>query len=281
MHFRVFGIGLLLVSVACSNPDRKPKAVARVGESYLFREDLKGLVPKGSSKEDSLAIVQGFINWWAAQKLLMDAAEVNISDASKSDLDKLVRQYKVDLYTKAYLEEMVKQSVDTVVSEAELSDYYKENKENFKTNGTLVRLRYIHLPKDNPKFGAIKQKFFDFRKSDKKFWDTYSLQLKDFALNDSVWVDMEQVYSKLAFINPDNRDQYISGGKAIEKSDSLDVYLVKIRSVLDKNQVSPYEFVKPTLKEVILNKRKLELIKKFEKDITDDAIKDKKYEMYK
>jgi hypothetical protein len=39
--------------------------------------------------------------------------------------------------------------------------------------------------------------------------------------------------------------------------------------------------LKPTLKAVILNKRKLELIKKFEREITDDAIKDKKYEVYK
>jgi hypothetical protein len=35
------------------------------------------------------------------------------------------------------------------------------------------------------------------------------------------------------------------------------------------------------LKEVLLNKRKLELIKKFEKDITNDAIKNNDYEIYK
>jgi len=278
---RVFVIALVLAVMGCSGPQRKPKAVARVGESYLYREDLRDLVPKGSSKEDSVAIVQGFINRWASQKLLMEASEVNLGDASKADLDRLVRQYKVDLYTKAYMEEVVRQSVDTVVSEAELAEYYKANKENFKTNGTLVRLRYVHVPKENPKFGTIKQKFFDFRASDKKFWDTYSLQLKAFAFNDSVWVDMEQVFAKLPFINPENRDEYISGGKSIQQTDSLDVYLVKIRSVLGRNTISPYDYIKPTLKEVILNKRKLELIKSFEKDIIEDAIKDKKYEIYK
>ena len=280
MH-KVFVIGLLLAVTGCSGPDRKPKAVARVGASYLFREDLNDLVPEGSPKQDSIAIVQGFINRWAAHKLLMASAEVNLADASKADLDKLVSQYKVDLYTKAYIEKVVSQSVDTMVSESELAGYYKANKENFKTNGPLVRLRYIHLPKDNPKYAAIKQKFFDFRKSDKKFWETYSLQLKDFALNDSVWTDMEQVYARLPFITPENRDEYITGGRSIQHEDSSDMYLVKIRSVLGRNQVSPYEYVKPTLKEVILNKRKLELIKSFEKDIIEDAIKDKKYEIYK
>ena len=86
--------------------------------------------------------------------------------------------------------------------------------------------------------------------------------------------------SKLPFINPDNKEQFIVSGKKIQEPDSLNVYLVKIRNVIDKNQIAPFVYLKPTLKEVILNKRKLQLIKKFERDITDDAIKAKKYEVY-
>jgi hypothetical protein len=275
-------IGFLQLFVCCnSKPEPKTNAVARVGELYLYKEDIKGLVPPGTSKEDSTVIVHNFIDRWASQKLLISAAEVNLSDEKKAAYDKLVRQYKIDLYTKAYIDEVVKSTVDTVVNNAELEAYYKENKENFRTNGMLVRLRYIHLAKDNPRYDAIKSRFFDFRKSDRKFWDTYALQFKSFAFNDSVWVDMGQVYGKLPFISPDNRDSYIVAGKSIQQPDSLDMYLVKVVNVIDKNQVSPFEYVKPTLREVILNKRKLELIKKFEKDITDDAIKDNNYEIYK
>ncbi|WDO13121.1 hypothetical protein MH928_00095 [Flavobacterium sp. WW92] len=273
---------LLLLFVSCSyfKPEAKPQAIARVNDSYLFKDEIKDLVPPGTSKEDSIVIVRSFIDRWASQKLMMNAAEINLSSEKQAEYNELIRQYKIDLYTKGYLEEIVKTTVDTVISEAELKEYYKENKENFKTDGTLVKLRYIHLPKDHPKFQTIKSKFFDYRKSDKKFWDTYGMQFKSFVLNDSVWVEMNQVYRKLPFITPDNRAQYISSGKSIEKQDSLDVYLVKVTNVLDKNQVSPYEYIKPTLEQVILNKRKLELIKKFEKDITDDAIKNEKYEIY-
>jgi hypothetical protein len=274
-------IGLFLLLCSCGQPEAKPHAIARVNDSYLYAEEIKELVPAGTSKEDSIAIVRGYIDRWASRKLLISAAEVNLNAAKKAEFDELIGQYKVDLYTKAYLDEIVKRSVDTAVTQTELKAYYDENKENFKTNGTLVRLRYINLSKDNPKYETIKSKFFDFRKSDKKFWDTYALQLKSFAMNDSVWVEMSQIYSKLPFINPDNRDEYIVSGKSIQKQDSLDMYLVKIRSVIDKNQVAPFEFLKPTLKEVIVNKRKLELIRKFEKEITDDAIKDQKYEIYK
>lgn len=278
----VIVIVLFQLFTSCNlKPEAKPEALARVNDSYLYRDEIKGLVPVGTPKEDSAAIVRNYIDRWASQKLLIQAAEVNLNEEKKAAFDKLIRQYRVDLYTKAYIEEVVKSTVDTVVANEELEAYYKENKENFRTNGMLVRLRYIHLAKDNPKYETIKSRFFDFRKSDKKFWDTYALQFKSFAFNDSVWVDMGQVYGKLPFINPDNRDKYISPGKSIQFPDSTDIYLVKIVNVIDKNQVSPFEYLKPVLKEVILNRRKLELIKKFEKDITDDGIKDNKYEIYK
>jgi len=274
---------LLFLFSSCNyfKPKAKPEAVARVEDNYLYKDELKDLVPKGTSKEDSLVMVSNYIDRWASQKLLIHAAEVNLNEDKKAGFDQLIRQYQIDLYTRAYIEEVVKGSVDTVVSDAELKAYYDLNKENFKSTGTLVRLRYINLQKDNPKFATIKNKFFDFRKTDKKFWETYVLQFKSFALNDTVWVDMSQIYSKLPFINPDNRDQFISPGKSIQHPDSLDMYLVKISNVIDKNQIGPFEYLKPTLREVIINKRKLELIKKFEKDITDDAIKDQKYEIYK
>lgn len=279
-----FGIVLMFfVFVSCSyfKPEAKPEAIARVGESYLYKSDIADLLPEGTKKEDSLLIVQNFINRWATQKLLINAAELNITKEEQIAFDKLIQQYKVDLYTKAYLEAIVKREVDTSVSNADIKAYYQENKENFRTNGALVRLRYIHLSKEHPKFDLIKSKFFDAKKSDAKFWETYQLQFKGSAMNDSIWVEMNQVYQKLPFITPDNRENYIAPGKTIQYPDSTDVYLVKISNVIDKNEVSPYEYVKSTLKELIINRRKLELIKKFEKEITDDAIKNKNYEIYK
>ena len=108
------------------------------------------------------------------------------------------------------------------------------------------------------------------------------MQFKSSALNDSVWVSLNEVYRRVPFITPENRDKYINEGMAFEKSDSLNqVYLVKIKKVINRNQISPFEYLKPTLQQVILNRRKLELIKKFEKEIIEDAIKNKDYEIFK
>ena len=212
---------------------------------------------------------------------MIDASERNLNDKKKNELNALIKQYKIDLYTSAYIDEVVKQTVDTIVSNDELKKYYDQNKENFKTNGLLVKLRYINLPYNNPKLSAIRDKFFNFNKKDKKFLEANTLQFKNYAFNDSVWVEMSQVYEKLPIITPDNRDEYIIAGKRIQTRSQDDLYLIKVSNVLNNNQIAPFEYIKTTLKEVIINKRKLELIKKFQKEITQDAIKNGEYEIYK
>lgn len=274
---------LLLAIVSCDyfRETEKPQAVARVNDAYLYESDLSGLVPEGTTREDSIIIIKNYIDRWASQKLIYDAAEINLSREKQEEYDNLIRQYKIDLYSKAYLEQIVKTSVDTVVLNDEAIKYYNENKENFRTAGSLIRLKYINVAKDHPKLENLKRLFLSNRKEDMKALNNLSIQFKAAGLNDTTWVDINQVYQRLPFITPENIDKYVSAGMSYQYPDSANVYMVKIREVLDKNQISPYEYIKPTLVQLIINNRKLELIKKFQKEITDDAIKNNKYEVYK
>lgn len=275
---------IALALYACGNKGegvRREDAVARVNDTYLGKEEVLGLVPAGTPKKDSLAIIKSFIDRWASQELLFDAATVNIGGEKQEELEKLIEQYKTDLYTRAYLEEMVKQSVDTTVTEEQLGAYYDANKDNFRTTGMLVKLRYLRMEKGHAKFAQARQRFLSGNKKDKKAINDMSLYFKSYAFNDTTWTTASEVYQKLPFITPDNRGRYLSGGISYQYPDSADVYLVKVNRVLDRNSIAPYEYIKPTLKEVIINNRKLELIQKIQKDITDDAIKNKKYEVYK
>lgn len=256
-------------------------AIARVNNSKLYREDIKDLVPVGTSKKDSVIIVKDFIDRWASQKLLFNAAEVNLSDEKQKELINLVDQYKKDLYTKAYIEQLVYKSFDTIVNDQELNEYYEKNKENFKTNSALVKMSYVQIYKSNPKLTALTNKFANSSKENKEAIRNSTIEFKSYAFNDSIWIDMNQVYEKLPFINIENKEKYLVKGKTIKFADSTDVYLIKTSNFIERNQVSPFQYIKPTLKKVILNNRKIELINKFQKDITTDALKDKKYEIYK
>ncbi|WP_396209828.1 hypothetical protein [Flavobacterium sp.] len=276
---------MLLFTVVAScdyfSAPKEPKAVARVGKNYLYQEDILDVVPKGTSKKDSIAIVKAFINQWATQKLLFEAAERNLSNDKVAEYNALMEQYKVDLYTKAYIEELVIRQVDTLVTEEQIVTYYNSNKQYFKNASELVKLRYINLVKENPKFAKIKAKFTSFTKKDQRALEQLSVQFKSYAFNDSIWVDINQVYEKLPFLTIENKNTYISNGSNFQYSDATTLWLVKVNKVLPKDSATPLEFLKPTLKQIIINNRKLELVKTIEKEITNDAINDKKYEIYK
>lgn len=281
-----FLIQLFLVAMLVSSCDyfkapKEPKAIARVGKKYLYQEDILDLVPKGTSKNDSIAIVKSFIDRWATQQLLFEASERNLSNEKVTSFNELMEQYKVDLYTKAYLEELVIRQVDTVVTEEQIEDYYLKNKQYFKNATELVKLRYINLVKENPKFSKIKSKFSSFTKKDRKELEQLAVQFKSYAFNDSIWVDINQVYEKLPFLNIENKSKYISSGINFQYPDSTTIWLVKVNKVLPKDSATPLEFLKPTIKQIIINNRKLELVNTIEKEITNDAINDKKYEIYK
>lgn len=274
---------MIVFLVACSKSSQKnnSEAIARVNDNYLYRSDLENLVPPGSSKKDSVAIVKDFITRWAMQQLLMNKAEKNISKSKQQELDELISQYKNDLYTKSYLEELVMTKIDTVISNEEIEKYYNEHKNNFKTTEPLVKLRYINLIKGNVKFATINSKFLNFSKKDKLDLQKLAIQFKNYAFNDSIWVDINQVYEKLPFINQENKDKFVSAGIAYQYTDSNLVWMVKVKDVVEKNNVAPLQYIQPTIKQIILNNRKTDLINKIQTEITNDAIKDNDFEIFK
>lgn len=281
---KIFGcICSLLLLLSCGKESNKDKAeaIARVNNEYLYPSDLENLVPSGTPKKDSIAIVKDFINRWATQQLLTNNANKNISKSKQIELDKLINQYKIDLYSKAYLEQLVITKVDTIITNEEIEKYYNTNKNNFKANSPLVKLRYINLVKGNNKLTSISAKFSSFKSKDKKDLKNLAIQFKDYAFNDSIWVDIDQVYERLPFVNQDNIAKFIDVGISYQYADSTSIWLVKVKDMVQKNNVVPLSYISPTIKQIILNKRKTDLINKIQTEITNDAIKDNDFEIFK
>jgi hypothetical protein len=87
---------ILILFCSCSyfKADENPEVIARVKDNYLYKDEIKELIPSGTSKKDSVEIVRNFINRWAEQKLLIDAAEINLSDEKKASFDELCSRWK-------------------------------------------------------------------------------------------------------------------------------------------------------------------------------------------
>jgi len=271
---------ILLISCEYFKPVAEENTVARVNEAYLYEEDILNVLPDNYTKTDSIIIVNDMINRWATKQLLVSGAEVNLNEETQKEFNKLVEQYKIDLYSKAYLEALVYKNLDTVVSKEEAASYYDKNKEAFKLNEELITFRYINVDENRLDIDDIKKKFKRFEVKDKKELDSISIQFKSYSLNDSIWIRLSQVVNKIPVINQENKGELLKKSNFVQLKDSLGLYLMQINDVLLRNSTAPLEYVKPTIDQIVVNKRKLELIEKLKQDITNDAIKNKHFEIY-
>ena len=280
--YKVFVLLCVSLFLSCDffKQEVEPNAIARVNNVYLYQEDIKHLVPQNISKADSTVIVKNYITRWATQQLLIDQAILNLSQEKVDEYEVLVANYKHDLYTKAYKDAVVSKLLDSVIDQEELEAFYIKNKKNFLLNEVLVKLRYIHISQDHNSFKEIEKQFTRFDFTDKEVLSQKSIEFLSYYLNDSVWVKADLLVDKILPLNNTNKNQVLKKSNYTRLHDSLGVYLVKINDVLRSNQYAPLEYVLPTVEQIILNKRKLELVKKLERDITKDAIKNNKFEEY-
>lgn len=272
-------IFFLLISCDYFKQEDPRVPVARVNTNYLYQEDIADLIGEATSEEDSALVVNNYINRWATQQLLIDQAKINLSEEELKDYQALVQQYQNELYTEAYKNVIVSRQLDSTIREAELQRFYDLNKENFKLNETLLKVRYIHVDENFTNLTATRNKLDRFDEEDKIELDSLSIQYKAFNFNDSTWVKEEALMEAIPPLIT-QADQVLKKSNFAQLQDSIGLYLVKIEDLLVPNDIAPLSYIKPTIEQVILNKRKLELIKELEKDITKDAIKNKSFEIY-
>ncbi len=276
-----FAILFFIILCSCEyfKQDTLGTPIARVNDSYLYKKDLDNFIFENTSKEDSTIIVNNFINRWATKQLLIDQSIINLTQEKQEAFNQLVNQYKTDLYIEAYKGTIVKKQLDSIISSKELEEYYILNKDNFKLNDDLLKVRYIQIEENFTNTSELINKFKRFDSIDKDELTELSIKFKSFNLNDSIWIRNDVLIGALPVLK-DNNEHVLKKTNFAQLQDSLGVYLIKIEAVLNTNDIAPLPYVKPTIEQILINKRKQELLKNIEKDITKDAIKNKNFELF-
>jgi len=273
---------VLLAVCSCSFFEKKlpKKTIARVNEVYLYESDFIKHLPEDLSVKDSTIFANQYVNNWATKQLLKQHATLNLEDSKLETFEQLVQDYKLELYTNAYLDVLITKQLDTVISKSEFDTLYKYSKKNFKLNEELLRYRYISVEKNYKDLISITDKFKRFNKDDKIVLDSLSIQFNSFRLNDSLWIKKSQVLKALPIINTPKNIELLKKSNFLQFEDSIRVYLVRVNDLLKRHEQAPQEYVEQTLEQIILNKRKLKLIKQLEIDVRNDAIQNKEFEIY-
>ena len=259
-------------------PEKVP--LARVGESYLYAEDMDDVLSESLSPEDSASYVSNYINNWATRQLLLSRARLNLPAEQLEAFEALVSDYRADLYTRAYKEALVAQGADTVVRQRELEIFYDQEKENFKLQEKIVQLRFLEIPQQFLNREEVTTRLRRFNREDLGFLDSVGVQFRKLNFNDSLWVPAARVIEEIPPLTYDNESQYLKKSQFFELEDEQGVYLAVVRDVLEVNDVAPLSYIEPTLRQVLLNRRKMRYIRTLETDLINEAIQQKEFEVY-
>jgi hypothetical protein len=274
-------IGLLLLGLTgCryfkkSEPEGQP--VARVFDKYLYTSDLKGVVSAGTSSKDSLEIVKNYINNWIQQELVAHHAEANLPDEQK-DFTNELEAYRRSLIIYKFETEYIKQKFDTIIPEVDIKKFYNENKENFKLRENICKVVWAQFPKSYPVSSLNKIRQLFKKGSISKLAEACSERAIKYDVSDTAWVYFNDFIQKVP-IQTDDPENYLRTHTFTELSDVSSIYLVRFTNTQNREATSPLDFERENIRSLLLNKRRLSVLDKLEKDLFDRASKDKDFEI--
>ena len=277
---KIFFIIIAICFASCGSSGKKDEgAVARVYDDYLYKNDLIGLVPSGTSSKDSISIVKNYINNWIKQKLVIHSADENLSSKQK-DFEKQLEDYKNSLIVFNYEKELISQKLDSSVSDTAITSYYEKNSQDFLLKDNIVKVWYVKLPLNSTNSATVQTLYKSETATAKQSLEDYCKKYAvNYYLDDSTWLYFNDLLKEIP-IKTYNQEDYLKFHRYIEMDDSLYSYYVNIKGFQVKESVSPLSFEKENVKKIILNKRKLKLIEQMQDDVYKDALKNKDFEIY-
>jgi hypothetical protein len=259
------------------DPERIP--VARVNRAFLYKDELSGIVPAGTTKEDSTVRMEAYINSWIRKQLLLQEAARKI-DINEAEVERKILDYRYSLIAYEYQAFYIRQNLDTAITATEIEQYYKDNLDNFILKQNIVRATFIKVPKTAPRTNKIKDLIFSTKQKDQEELKSYCLSFSTaYHLVDSTWMVFDELVKASPLVEIPNKVQFLKATPYYETSDDAYLYFLRVKEYRISDNISPLEFVRDDIRTVILNKRKVTLAKQLEDEIYNTAALEKEFEI--
>ena len=159
-------IFLLLFSCDSYFKNSSNADLARVNDDYLSKSEVESVLSSSSNLNDSTIIINNYINNWAANKLLIHRALINLPEVNQKNIQQLADNYRNESLINSYIEALIEKNMNLAVSKIELDSLYETYKETFRLSEDLFKIRFIYLPKVNPDIKLFKSKIKRFNNDD-------------------------------------------------------------------------------------------------------------------
>ena len=262
-------LALLVLLTACSHKAEESPVVVSVYDQELLASDLEGIVPAGLSPEDSIALLNSYIDQWVRQAVILEKAGRNVTD----DFERELREYKNNLLVYTYERQILDQILDTVVTDLQIEDYYRQHQGDFTLKSSIVKAVYVVAPVKAPAVAKLKKIV-----AHNPFVEKDIIELEETASRNGLtgyydyetWIPFYTLQSAVP-VTTYNESLFLKQHRTITLSDDSLFYAARILDYKVTDDISPLDLQRDNIRAIILNHRKVEALEKLRTDLLDEA----------
>jgi len=259
--------------------DAKDKVIAVTAGKELTYSQLKMAIPSSMKEIDSISFAQNYIEKWVKNQLMLEKAELNLDKPTLKSIETMIDNYRTSLLVFKYQQMLIMEKLDTVVTPNQIKEYYSQNVTNFKLDFNVVKAIYVKLQKGVSDSYKAKQWMKSNKEADLMSLEDFCYQnATNFNMGDQ-WIDFSQLLRSFPKSIP-NQESFLKYNKFIETQDSLYTYFITIRDYKLVGDTTPIMFVENNIRDILLNRRKIQFINDLENNIYRDAVNQKKFTIY-
>lgn len=248
------------------------KALVKIKDKVLTREEVERQIPKNRFPADSLMRAESIVKKWVIDVLMDEAAYQNVGD-DKAEIDKLVNEYRRSLVRHRYQERIVRDRISAEISESDQMAYYEENKEQFVLSENLIKGLFLKVSINAPGLDKVRTWYKSNSEESVERIEKYSIQnavVYDYFYDH--WMNFDEVLAKMPH-RISNPVQFLKVNNHLEVSDSTHVFFLNISDKLLVGNVAPFEYVGNQIQNMLINKRKIDYLREFGETLYVDAVK--------
>lgn len=281
MHLRsLIFILFMLLLYTCSNQNnirKEDRLLAKVGNKNLYISEMKGMFPEGTTSEDSSIVLENYVARWVRETVILNEAEKN---APKDlDINQLVRDYRASLLRANYEKVLVRELLDSIVSQAELETFYDKNQQLYQLQKPIVRCFFIKVSIPTPEGDKLRQLWNASVGESANELKTYCKQYAQVSLlDDQLWYNVEEIAAQLpeGTLTVGN----VGSKREFTQRDDHHQYFFRLFEIRNRKEIAPLSYVEDQARKIILHKRKIQLIEQAKEDMYQQELQRKNIETF-
>ena len=266
---------------SCSN-EKDLTLLASYKDNHLYLDEVLSNIEE--EIKDTADYIDKYIDFWVRKNVLLDHAN-SFVDQEDSEILDMVQEYKENIIIHKYRQSIIRNKFDTTVSDKEIEAYYEDiYKKDFDTlSNDIIKAKLVILENNINDLEYLKSLINAKRNSleMKNLIKFCKLYADYYFLNDVDWVNSDQIFYKLPDLDENQYEKVLLEKNKIHSFTKDNYYYILfVKDYQIKGDKLPLSYALNNIRELLIETKKMNFIKKVEEDFYNQAVLSKDIKIY-